>query len=384
MRAEEAGATGKLRRRLTVTLVGELLSVAAAFFIGFFVLCLTGTQSLLSPSDGWWRVQELPLVASPERAPTSWERGLRLYLDDEKTAADTRPQLVRADNELVLYQIMPHNDGSSPSARCVLVTGPCTALALVCAEAFVVAALIAVTRYRQEVSAMETLETRGDRAQEYFGNAAHELKAPLMAIDSWSEAARCGLVIPNDAFASINKETGRMGTLVDQMLKLARADAGKLRPVPCRADLRELLYDAEQALAPAAAERGVELLIHGPRPVVCEFDLELTYAIILNALTNALRHGERRVWLGCSASGGTTRFWAVNDGDSISDEDLALVFERFGKGTGGSTGIGMALALQCAKAQGFSLVVGAVPKGTLTLLEIPSVTQSLAPAPPCA
>lgn len=165
-----------------------------------------------------------------------------------------------------------------------------------------------------------------------------------------------------------------MGALVDQMLKLARADAGKLRPVVCRADLRELLYDAEQALAPAAVESGIELLIHGPRPVVCEFDLELTYAIVLNALTNALRHGECRVWLGCSASGGTVRFWAVNDGAPISDGDLAVVFERFGKGTGGSTGIGMALALQCARAQGFSLIVRAVPKGTLTLLEIPVPT----------
>lgn len=374
-RLEEASTTGQLRRQLTVTLVGELLGVAMAFFIGFFVLCMTGAQTLLSPSDGWWRVQEVPLVAPSESAFAPWEDDLRFYLHDEEIAADTRLQLVRAGNELVLYRIMLHGVDHEAFVRCVLVTGPCVVLGLVCGGAFVAAVVVAVTRYRQELTAMEALEAQGIRAQEYFGNAAHELKAPLMAIGSWSEAARSGLVIPNDAYASINKETGRMGALVDQMLKLARADAGKLRPVPCRADLRELLYDAEQAVAATAAENGIELVVHAPQPVVCEFDLELTYAIVLNALTNALRHGERGVWLGCAATGRKAQLWVVNDGAPISDEDLALVFERFGKGAGGSTGIGMALARECAKAQGFSLMVRAVPRGTLALLEISSNEQ---------
>lgn len=374
-RLEEASTTDQLRRQLTVTLVGELLGVAAAFFIGFFVLCMTGARALLSPSEGWWRVQEMPLAVSHESASTPWEHDLRLYLHDEKIAADTRPQLVHVGNELVLYRIMPHSSARKALVRCVLVTGPCVALGLVCGGVFVVVAIVAVARYRQELAAVGRFEEQGAKAQEYFGNAVHELKAPLMAIGSWSEAARSGLAAPNDAYVSINKETGRMGALVDQILNLARADAGKLEPAPCRADLRELLYDAEQALAPAAAEKGVELILNAPRPVVCDFDLELTFAIVLNALTNALRHGERRVRLGCSASDGKARFWAVNDGAPISDNDLAVVFERFGRGADGSTGIGMALALQCAKAQGFSLMVRAVPRGTLALLEISSNEQ---------
>ncbi|GJM55955.1 hypothetical protein ATOP_16100 [Granulimonas faecalis] len=365
----EAGrdAVERLRHQLAVTIVGELLAVAAAFLIGLSILCATGAQSLSSPENGWWQIRELP-ASSPQAgsAARPWEDGLRHRLTDEGFAADPRPQLIRTGGELLIYRTSP-----AGGVRYVLVTGPCAALALVCGGTFIALTVTATGRFSRKVAAVGALEARRLRAESYFGDAAHELKAPLMAIGGWSAAARRGLVTTDDAYASIGREAGRMAALVDQIMGLARADAGRLKPHPHRADLRELLYDAERSLVPTATDKGVDLVLHGPQPVVCSFDLDLTYAAVLNMLTNAIRHGEGTVRLGCSAADGKARLWAVNDGAPISEEDLAVVFERFGKGKGGSTGIGMALALRYATAQGFSLSVRPVPRGTLALLEIP-------------
>ena len=365
MGAVRRDAVERLRHQLVITIAGELLAVAAAFLIGFLVICATGAQALSSPESGWWQVRELS-TADLRAEGGTWESALGLHLQDEGFAADPRPQLLHTGGELLIYRTSP-----AGGARCVLATGPCAILTLVCTGALLTVVVVSLTRCRREIDAVDALEARGVRAEEYFGNAAHELKAPLMAIGGWSEAARSGLVAPDEAYVSINKETDRMAALVDQIMGFARADAGKLEAHLRRADLRELLYDAERSLTPAAADRGVELRLCAPRPVICSFDLDLTHAVVLNAATNALRHSAGTVRMGCSAAGGKARLWAVNDGTPISEENLAVVFERFGRGEGGSTGIGMALALRYATAQGFSLTVRPVHKGTLALLEIP-------------
>ncbi len=360
----------QLHRQLAITLTGELLGVVSVFFIGFLVLCLSGMDALESPENGWWHVRELTLVPYEGTGSQPWEDSLNVYIRENDATTDDNPRLIRRESDLVLYQVIPSSNSAPLFARYVLITGPCFVLALICVVAFVIVASLALVRHQRALALINTLEAHNVGAETLFGNATHELKIPLMSIYSWSEAARTGLVDLDKACQSINQETDRMAVLVNQILKLSQADAGRIEPRPHHADLRELLYDAEQSISSEAHFNNVNIIINAPQPIICYFDLDLTYTSILCSLAYAVRCASHTVKLGCVSWKGEALVWITNDNPCSSQNNPLGSFEHSKQAEHGEAGIGMALALQCAKAQGFSLEIQPIPNGTLTMLKI--------------
>lgn len=195
------------------------------------------------------------------------------------------------------------------------------------------------------------LEKKDTSMRNFFANASHELKTPLMAIRGNVDGIRSGYVEPEKAYDVIEKETERMSALIGSILDLSKLDSGAVHMEVTMNDVREILYDAVGIILPEADKRGIQVNIEAAEPLFMECDERMIFSTFSNILTNALRYAEREISVRIEKQDKTIiRF--INDGVPISDEEIAHIFDRFYKGDKGQTGLGMALAQEYVNLHG--------------------------------
>ena len=195
------------------------------------------------------------------------------------------------------------------------------------------------------------LEKKDNGMRNFFANASHELKTPLMAIRGNVDGIRSGNVVPEKACDVIEKETERMSALIGSILDLSKLDSGAVHMEVTMNDVREILYDAVGIILPEADKRGIQVNIEAAEPLFMECDERMIFSTFSNILTNALRYAEREISVRIEKQDKIIiRF--INDGVPISDEEIAHIFDRFYKGDKGQTGLGMALAQEYVNLHG--------------------------------
>lgn len=195
------------------------------------------------------------------------------------------------------------------------------------------------------------LEKKDTGMRNFFANASHELKTPLMAIRGNVDGIRSGYVEPEKAYDVIEKETERMSALIGSILDLSKLDSGAVHMEVTMNDVREILYDAAGIILPEADKRGIQVNIEAAEPLFMECDERMIFSTFSNILTNALRYAEREISVRIEKQDKIIiRF--INDGVPISDEEIAHIFDRFYKGDKGQTGLGMALAQEYVNLHG--------------------------------
>src|SRR5205807_1145663 len=108
----------------------------------------------------------------------------------------------------------------------------------------------------------DRLEAAFERQARFTADASHELRTPLAVIRSRAELALLRERSPDEyraALGSCLRASGRMTALVEGLLTLARADAGKLDLLSERVDLRRVADESLTLVRPLAEEKGVEL-----------------------------------------------------------------------------------------------------------------------------
>ncbi|MBR4091476.1 MAG: HAMP domain-containing histidine kinase [Mogibacterium sp.] len=195
------------------------------------------------------------------------------------------------------------------------------------------------------------LEKKDNGMRNFFANASHEHKTPLMAIRGNVDGIRSGYVEPEKAYDVIEKETERMSALIGSILDLSKLDSGAVHMEVTMNDVREILYDAAGIILPEADKRGIQVNIEAAEPLFMECDERMIFSTFSNILTNALRYAEREISVRIEKQDKIIiRF--INDGVPISDEEIAHIFDRFYKGDKGQTGLGMALAQEYVNLHG--------------------------------
>lgn len=195
------------------------------------------------------------------------------------------------------------------------------------------------------------LDKKDTGMRNFFANASHELKTPLMAIRGNVDGIRSGYVEPEKAYDVIEKETERMSALIGSILDLSKLDSGAVHMEVTMNDVREILYDAAGIILPEADKRGIQVNIEAAEPLFMECDERMIFSTFSNILTNALRYAEREISVRIEKQDKTIiRF--INDGVPISDEEIAHIFDRFYKGDKGQTGLGVALAQEYVNLHG--------------------------------
>jgi two-component system, chemotaxis family, CheB/CheR fusion protein len=239
-------------------------------------------------------------------------------------------------------------------------------------------------RRRAEVIVEETqaqLRVLAESQRRFLADAAHELRAPLAVIQGNLEVLERFPNLPADdraeAVTDSAREAARLGRLANDLLALARGDAGdglQLEPLELAPILEETLREAEKL----AAGRRLEPGLLEPCKILGNRDKLKQLALIL--LDNALKYTPDggRVTLELQRQDTHAEFRIVNTGPAISPEDLEHVFERFyrtdasrSRQTGG-TGLGLPIARWIAGQHGGTVkLTSETGVGTTVIVRLP-------------
>jgi signal transduction histidine kinase len=202
--------------------------------------------------------------------------------------------------------------------------------------------------------------------RQFMADASHELRTPVSVVRSAAD-----VTLGRDhrdegeyreALAMIGHEARRLGRLVEDMLVLARADAGgyPLRPVSLYLD--ELVTDCRRTLEVLAAERAVSLRTLSLPEIPFVGDQELLKRMLVNLVQNAVHYTRSGGAVSIALSNGSAIAIDVADeGPGIPAEDRERIFDRFVQldrsRHGSGSGLGLPIARWIAEAHGGSLTL---------------------------
>lgn len=219
------------------------------------------------------------------------------------------------------------------------------------------------------------------QVRQFVADASHELRTPLSTIHGYAELSRRTPDDPSLLATALNKvetEAGRMSALVEDLLLLARLDAG--RPlVEAEVDLTRLLLEAvadARVLAPGHHWR----LDLPDEPVTVTGDADRLHQVVTNLLNNARNHtpAGTTVTVGVAAAAeGGVRIDVHDDGPGLPAEVAEAAFERFTRGdtsrtrASGGAGLGLSLVSAITEAHGGSAAVVSQPGNTTFTVTLP-------------
>jgi two-component system OmpR family sensor kinase len=252
------------------------------------------------------------------------------------------------------------------------------------------------------------------RLRRFAADASHELRTPLSAIRGYAELA---LRHPGDspeevthALGRVLSESTRMSVLVDELLLLARLDAG--RPLASEpVDMTRLVIDATSDAR--VARPGHRWVLELPDdPVLVSGDEHRLHQVLANVLSNAGKHtpdgatvtvrvGDALPDAGSAPAAQTVRRGAVpapprlvvsvtDNGPGIPPDLLPDLFERFTRAdtsrsrttSASSTGLGLAIVDAVVAAHGGAVLVTSRPGRTSFAIALPRLTEPAWPPPP--
>ncbi|HVA64297.1 MAG TPA: HAMP domain-containing sensor histidine kinase, partial [Terriglobales bacterium] len=219
----------------------------------------------------------------------------------------------------------------------------------------------------------------------FLAVVSHELRTPLNAILGFS-----GLLLEPGQGAWSDKQRrflehihngGRhLLELVNELLDLARMDAGHFELTPCRLNLRyaeDLIRHDLDLLAQAQAI----VLEFRPHPQMWVWaDPMRLQQILYNLLSNALKFTPAggRVWLEAHAVGAAVEFTVGDTGIGIQPSDQSGIFDEFRRaGQGGGAGLGLAIAKRLVEAHGGAIrLESEVGKGSRFYFSLPAAPET--------
>lgn len=236
-------------------------------------------------------------------------------------------------------------------------------------------------------NALEARHASETRVRQFVADASHELRTPLAAIRGYAELTRRSREpVPPDIAQSMNRiesEAARMTTLVDDLLLLARLDAG--RPLEAvEVDLSMTVVDAVTDAHVTGPDHRWQLELED-EPVVVLGDPQRLHRVLVNLLSNAHLHTPPGTTVTTSLArspDGSAVLSVVDDGPGIDSALMPTVFERFARGdssrsrTAGGTGLGMAIVSAVVLAHHGTVEVTSRPGRTEFAVRIPLARQA--------
>ncbi|HEY4125755.1 MAG TPA: HAMP domain-containing sensor histidine kinase [Rhizomicrobium sp.] len=236
--------------------------------------------------------------------------------------------------------------------------------------------------------ARERAEAASRAKSTFLANMSHELRTPLNAILGFSE------IIKTRAFGESIDQYAEYGsyihgsgqhllTLINDILDLAKIEAGRMTLREDDVDVVRLIEDCVEMMNVKAQQAGVKLAI------TAESGFPLLYAderalrqIIVNLLSNAVKFTPLGGIVTCfvkRAPDGKPSFGVSDTGIGIAPEDYRRVFESFGQGrhdavqADKSTGLGLPIVKGLAEAHGGTVLLDSVPgQGTIVTILMPA------------
>jgi signal transduction histidine kinase len=253
-----------------------------------------------------------------------------------------------------------------------------------------------ILRMNEELAAARDVAVKADEAKSAFlARVSHELRTPLNAILGYAEMLQED--VPESEQIGIRQDLGRIHSagkhllrLIDDLLDLARIEAGKATLRLETFPIRQLVREVSDLVGPAAESASNELNVTVTDMVsAMHADQTKVRQVLLNLLSNAVKFTRRGVITlavdvepGSENGGGAVAIFRVQDtGIGMSHEQMERLFEAFyqvrdGDGSGdrpaAGTGLGLAISRNLCRLMGGDITVESVPGfGTTFVVRLP-------------
>jgi signal transduction histidine kinase len=203
-----------------------------------------------------------------------------------------------------------------------------------------------------------SLEELFDARRELVAWASHDLRTPLANMQAMLEALEDGLAEPADYLPALGDQVRALTLLVDDLFELARIDAGSLTLELRAAALDDVVSSCLRGVAAEAAHRHVALDADVDSTAVARFAPDKVERVLLNLLTNALRHtpSDGTVAVRVQPDPEGVRVMVEDTGDGLDEDAQKRMFERFWRSDPARShrgaGLGLAIARGLVEAQG--------------------------------
>lgn len=234
-----------------------------------------------------------------------------------------------------------------------------------------------VARLADTMNAMlDRLEASARDQRQFVADSSHELRSPLAAILNEIEVAQAHptATTREQVLDGLHLEAKRLELVVDELLVLAKADAGRLLVSWGLVDLDEVVAAETQRLKKRA---NLTVDVTGVLATQVRGDRDSLGRLVWNLLDNARRHARSAVQVEVSESDGWAELAVTDDGRGIPEPDRKRVFERFTRldearsRDSGGCGLGLAIVLEIAVAHKGTVEVADAPGGARLVVRLP-------------
>ncbi|HSE10820.1 MAG TPA: HAMP domain-containing sensor histidine kinase [Nocardioidaceae bacterium] len=216
------------------------------------------------------------------------------------------------------------------------------------------------------------LDASAAEQRRFLADAAHELRSPVASLRAQLETMQqSGSGSPADdaTVRDLLEETLRMQTLVDQLLLLARSDAGRMSRGREWVDLDDTVASVVRSRRLDGSRLDVRVDTRAVDPVQVVGDPMLLAQVVRNLLDNALRHATSEVRVSLSEDDGSAVLVVDDDGPGVPQESRTEVFRRFTRldearhRDSGGVGLGLAIVADVVRVHGGDVTVTDSPTG---------------------
>jgi len=268
-----------------------------------------------------------------------------------------------------------------------------------------VAVMLDIDDKKQAESALQQSEAQlreaDRRKDEFLAMLAHELRNPLAPISNAVQLLKRAQItdpMQHRAHTIIERQTGRLTQLVDDLLEVSRITSGRIQLHPSRVDLAVIVARAAESVAPLVARHSHSLrLPTGHEPIWVHADAARLEQVLINLLTNAAKYTKDGGDIAVEMHGDQNHaVLSVSDtGIGIDAGVLPRIFDIFFQAdnsldrSSGGLGVGLALVQQLVRMHGGSVeVASVVGQGSRFTVRLPKVAapeqeeaESTSPSP---
>jgi PAS domain S-box-containing protein len=233
--------------------------------------------------------------------------------------------------------------------------------------------------------AKDAAESASRAKSSFLANMSHELRTPLNAILGYVEVLKGDATLAprqTKALAVIEQSGEHLLGLINEILDLAKIEAGTFAIQPSTFDLRQLLADVVEPMRARAEQKGLAFFAESftDLPAQVSTDARRLRQVLVNLLDNAVKYtAEGGIAFKVGRHGEGVRFLVEDTGVGVAPEQLALIFDAFHRAGDGrafveGTGLGLAISRTLVTLLGGTLEVASTPgQGSRFWFDLPLV-----------
>lgn len=231
----------------------------------------------------------------------------------------------------------------------------------------------------------DNIREKEELKNEFISSVSHELRTPLTSIKGWAITLQTEGIKPEivgEGLKIIEKESERLGAMVEDLLDFSRFSSGRIKLSKSRFNLVEVSNHILLQMRPRIEEKHINMnYSYAQNSIEIIGDEGRIKQVLLNLLDNAIKFTDEEgtIYLTIDADPQQVILSVTDTGIGISEEEIGFVTEKFWKGktSRSHTGLGLSICEEIVKAHGGELTIKSkLGMGTSVTFTLPRLEDS--------